>query len=635
MRLPLHPLLVIALAFATTSLADPAATADGGRPLVDAEEHHETSVIMTVRPTKGLQVATISDLGKIDGVVVDGSLDQVGLTRLEVTDAGLAALDASGLIGSVLADHPMQLFLDVSTGAVEADAAQAAGFDGQGSLVAVIDSGVDPGQGAFGDRIVAEACFLSSVATPFDKPSELCPGGVTSSTDRGSAMPCAKPLVDCGHGTHVAGIAVSSLPGLEGVAPSAGLVAIRVMKSGGGPFTISTGDVLSALDHVLALARSGMKIAAVNLSLGGSPAICSDMDPGTVELRTEYDNVVRLLSSEGVAVVAASGNSADALVPVTDVAFPACLEGVIAVGATERNPNVGFVSGAGAEVTQFTQYDGAGLDLLAPGFDIESSVPGGTAEFDGTSMAAPHVAAAFALLAGSQSGWSPDRYAELLRSTGVMVERPTTAVGDRHLRFPELRLSDALGFTPFADAGSGFWVAASDWAKYRGVSVGVGDNRYDPDTTLNRAEAVTFLHRLMGEPQPSGSSGFTDVPDGTFFAAPVAWAAEAGITVGTGEGRFEPSASVTRAQMATFLWRLVGSPCCAPDSGFTDVATDVFYNESVRWMAGNGITVGTSPSTFSPDDVVTRAQMITFIWRLVNSPDAWNGDVVPPDLVMF
>ena len=87
--------------------------------------------------------------------------------------------------------------------------------------------------------------------------------------------------------------------------------------------------------------------------------------------------------------------------------------------------------------------------------------------------------------------------------------------------------------------------------------------------------------------------------------------------------------------MATFLWRLVGSPCCAPDSGFTDVATDVFYNESVRWMAGNGITVGTSPSTFSPDDVVTRAQMITFIWRLVNSPDAWNGDVVPPDLVMF
>ena len=629
MRLSPRLLLLVALALVATGLPAAGATDDtsDGGAAPTAEAGDDTTIVM-IRPSEGLQAAADGDFDDFDGVTVDGTLDELGLVRLEVTEAGLASLEAAGLAGSVLADHRMEVFLDESTVIVEADAAETAGFDGSGALVAVIDSGVNPDQGAFTGRIVAEACFLSAVGG-------LCPVGGTSSTAAGSSMPCSIPAADCAHGTHVAGIAVSALPGLEGVAPGAGLVAIRVMKNGGGPFTISTVDVLSALDHVLALTRDGLNIAAVNLSLGGDPTICTATDSGTVNLRADYENAVDLLAAEGVAVVAASGNSADAAIPVTDVAFPACLDNIITVGATERDAGVGFAPDAGPEVTEFTQYSGSGLDLVAPGYGIESPVPGSTSVFDGTSMAAPHVAAAFAILDGSQSGWTPDRYAELLRSTGAMVERHTADPGDRHDRYPELRLLDALDFVPFSDASHGFWVAAADWAKYTGVSAGIGGNLYDPNSTLTRAQAVTFLWRLMGEPAPSGPSGFTDVPDGTFYTDAVAWAAEEGITAGTGGGLFEPNEPVTRAQMATFLWRLVGEPCCFADPGFTDVPANIFYTEAVRWMAHNGITVGTSPTTFSPNDVVTRAQMITFIWRLVNSPDAWSGGVAPPDLVMF
>jgi subtilisin family serine protease len=373
----------------------------------------------------------------------------------------------------------------------------------------------------------------------------------------------------------------------------------------------------------------------VNLSLGGSPTICTASDAPTAELRRLYESAAQQLAAEGVAVVAASGNSADRFIPVTDVGFPACLDGFIAVGATERDAGAGLAPDASAEITTFTQFSGTGLDIVAPGFDIQSAFPGGSGIFDGTSMAAPHVAAAFALLDGTQPGWTPQRFAELLRTTGAMVERRTADPDDRHRRYPELRLLDALAFVPFDDATSGFWVEAADWAKYTEVSTGVGDNLYDPETVLNRAQAVTFLWRLMGEPAPAAPSGFTDVPDGTFYTEAVAWAAEQGITTGTSGGRFEPLEPVTRAQMATFLWRLAGTPSGSPSAGFSDVPSGAFFTDAVDWMAANGITTGTTPTTFSPDDEVTRAQMITFIWRLVNAPDAWTGEVAPPDLVMF
>lgn len=619
MRFLSRLLLLAALSVGASGLATSPATADPET----AETSGSGSTMVLVKPAVGLRVAADGALDQIDGVTVADTLDQAGLVQVAATDDGLAALQASGLVENVLVDQPLSLLLDESTVIVEADAAAVAGFDGGGSIVAVIDSGLDPSSGAFTGRLVAEACFL--VAS-----GGICPTGGNSSTAAGSSMPCTIPAADCGHGTHVAGIAVSSLAPIEGVAPAAGLVAIRVMKGGVlNPTAIASNDVIRALDHVLALARSGMNIAAVNLSLGGDPSSCNDPDTADV-----WEALAAELATEGIAVVAASGNGADSFMPTTEVTFPACLDNIIAVGATERDPGVGFAPDTDAELTEFSQY-GGGLDLVAPGYDIESVVPGGTAIFAGTSMAAPHVAAAFAVLDGTQSGWTPERYAALLRTTGVMIERQTADPDDRHDRYAELRLVDALDFVPFSDATDGFWVIAADWAKYSGVSTGVGGNLYDPDTTLTRAQAVTFLWRLMGEPVPTGPSGFTDVPDGTFYTDAVAWAAQEGITSGTGGGLFEPDEPVTRAQMATFLWRLVGEPTGSPDAGFTDVPPNEFYTQAVNWMAETGITVGTTPTTFSPDDIVTRAQMITFVWRLVNAPDAWTTDVILPELVLF
>lgn len=619
MRFLSRLLLLAALLLGASGLATAPATAD---PSSDAGTEAEPVTVL-VRPVEGLRVAADGDLGDVDGVTLEETLDEAGLVQVAATEDGLAALEVSGLVEEILVDQPLSLFLDASTELVEADLVVEAGFDGSGSIVAVIDSGLDPSSGAFAGRLVAEACFLATVGG-------ICPTGGTSSTAAGSSMPCPTPAADCGHGTHVAGIAVSSLAPIEGVAPAAGLVAIRVMKGGVlNPTAISSNDVIAALDHVLSLARSGMNIAAVNLSLGGDPSICDD----TVTVDT-WESLGDALAAEGVAVIAASGNSADSLVPITDVAFPACVDNIISVGATERSADTGLAPDVEVELTEFTQY-GGGLDLVAPGFDIESVVPGGTAIFDGTSMAAPHVAAAFALLDGSQSGWTPDRYAELLRATGVMVERQTADPDDRHERFAELRLGDALDFEPFSDATFGFWVIPADWAKYTGVSTGVGGNLYDPDTTLTRGQAVTFLWRVMGQPAPSGPSGFTDVPDGTFYTDAVAWAAQEGITSGTGGGLFEPDEPVTRAQMATFLWRLVGEPGGSPDAGFSDVPPAMFFTQAVNWMAETGITVGTTPTTFAPDDIVTRAQMITFVWRLMNAPDAWTAGVTPPELALF
>lgn len=169
------------------------------------------------------------------------------------------------------------------------------------------------------------------------------------------------------------------------------LVAARVADNSG---AIMSPDVLDALNWVLTVAETH-NIVAVNLSLG------TDVDPGPCR-NVAWEAAIAALADAGVAVVAASGNSASAgLLPV---AFPACLPGVFSVGATERSPGIGLAQDSTPELTGFTQYEGT-LDIVAPGFDIMSGVtPGsGFASLDGTSMAAPHVAGAFALLAGTQT----------------------------------------------------------------------------------------------------------------------------------------------------------------------------------------------------------------------------------------
>ncbi|MBR7010331.1 MAG: S-layer homology domain-containing protein [Oscillospiraceae bacterium] len=169
---------------------------------------------------------------------------------------------------------------------------------------------------------------------------------------------------------------------------------------------------------------------------------------------------------------------------------------------------------------------------------------------------------------------------------------------------------------PFSDVPADAWYADPvAWAYSNGITAGVSSDSFGPDLVCTRAQAVTFLWKAAGAPAPAQSVSFTDVPDNSWYAQAVAWAYENGITAGTSESTFSPGAVCTRAQVATFLWRCAGSPVSDWDSGFIDVASDDWYAPAVRWAAENGITAGTSANTFSPTRNCSRAEIVTFLYR--------------------
>ena len=154
------------------------------------------------------------------------------------------------------------------------------------------------------------------------------------------------------------------------------------------------------------------------------------------------------------------------------------------------------------------------------------------------------------------------------------------------------------------------------WAAENGITGGVDDTHFAPNATCTRAQAVTFLWRAAGSPAPKSSEmPFTDVAPGSYYETAVLWAVENGITKGTSDTTFTPNAKCTRAQIVTFLWRSQKSPASDSVNPFTDVAADAYYNNAVLWAAENGITGGTSATTFSPNNDCTRAQIVTFLFR--------------------
>ena len=171
--------------------------------------------------------------------------------------------------------------------------------------------------------------------------------------------------------------------------------------------------------------------------------------------------------------------------------------------------------------------------------------------------------------------------------------------------------------SPFQDVPTdAYYYEAVKWAQKKGITGGIGDGLFGPNQPCTRAQIVTFLWRAAGSPEPEGTAaGMTDVAAGSYYEKAVAWAIENGITTGTADGRFAPDATCTRAQGMTFLFRASkASADGAP--AFSDVAADAYYAEAVKWATDNGITNGTTSSTFSPGSGCTRAQIVTFLWRL-------------------
>ena len=160
-----------------------------------------------------------------------------------------------------------------------------------------------------------------------------------------------------------------------------------------------------------------------------------------------------------------------------------------------------------------------------------------------------------------------------------------------------------------------YYYEAVKWAAENGITGGVGNSLFAPNQPCTRGQIVTFLWRAAGSPEPKNMSNFSDVPADSYYAKAVAWAVENGITTGTGDGKFSPDATCTRAQSVTFLFRASkASANGAP--AFSDVAATAYYAEAVKWATNNGITNGIGDNLFGSDNDCTRAQIVTFLYRM-------------------
>lgn len=176
---------------------------------------------------------------------------------------------------------------------------------------------------------------------------------------------------------------------------------------------------------------------------------------------------------------------------------------------------------------------------------------------------------------------------------------------------------DITPLVNFTDVPAGAYYAdAVKWAVAEGITSGTSPTTFSPNNGCTRAQMVTFLWRAAGSPEPESDYGpFRDVPKDAYYRKAVLWAAGEGITSGTSATTFSPNATVTRAQTVTFLWRWEGEPEADQRSGFRDVPAGQYYSEAVSWAVEAGITNGTGTTTFSPGQTCTRAQIVTFLWR--------------------
>jgi subtilisin family serine protease len=352
--------------------------------------------------------------------------DTIPWVAITATPDALEALAASGAALAIGEDRLESVDLVNSVPMVQADQAQAAGFDGTGWTIAVLDTGIDGSHPFLAGKVVSEACYSANGS---------CPDGSSSQVGPGSAGACGYAPNSCPHGTHVAGIAAGRGDGMVGVAPGATLISLQVFSRFTGSVCEDdiedpcaktyTSDNIAALERVYEL-RDTYRIAAANLSFGGGRFFSEgECDAEDAARKAIVDN----LRAAGIVTISASGNSR-----WTDsTTAPACLTSAIAVGAVTSDDVV-------AEFSNTAPF----LDFLAPGVRILSAVPPGAyARLSGTSQAAPHVAGAFAILAQRLGAASPDVILSALRDTALYVTDPRVPVV-----MPRILIKSALDTLP-------------------------------------------------------------------------------------------------------------------------------------------------------------------------------------------
>ena len=159
-----------------------------------------------------------------------------------------------------------------------------------------------------------------------------------------------------------------------------------------------------------------------------------------------------------------------------------------------------------------------------------------------------------------------------------------------------------------------YYYEAVKWAQEKGITGGIGNGLFGPNQPCTRAQIVTFLWRAAGSPVVNYAMNMTDVAEDAYYAGAVRWALSEGITTGTGDGKFSPDTTCTRAQSVTFLFRAIGK-LVDSKAEFSDVLTDSYYANAVAWAVENGVTNGIGDGLFGPDNSCTRAQIVTFLFR--------------------
>jgi subtilisin family serine protease len=374
----------------------------------------------SIRTAQSAAVKALRDAGAEEVAVISPRLPYI---VAEVSAQELAAMYPNPQFGEWAEDRVAYPTLAQSGPLVQAPQLWEAGGRGKGQSIAILDTGVDRTHPFLAGRVAVEACFSTTSATSGS--TSVCPNGQASQTGEGAGVQCKAS--GCDHGTHVAGIAAGKGTGFSGMAPDADIIAVQVFSQftgracgvGGSPCVASfTSDQIRALDFVLQQAAQ-RPIPAVNMSLGG----------GRSTQHCDFDltkPVIDQLRAAGVATAIASGNDGFR----ESVSFPGCISTAVTVGATSKQDQLAEFSNCGPQV-----------DLHAPGVGINSSIPGGGfASFNGTSMATPHVAGAFAALKSAHPAATIDQIERALKDTGVDV-------GGR----PRIRLleaSKALGGAP-------------------------------------------------------------------------------------------------------------------------------------------------------------------------------------------
>lgn len=376
-------------------------------------------------------------LERVTGLTLDEPylFETIPLVVMTLNAEGLKTALESGLVIAVQEDLPDAPTLAESTPLIGAPAAWASGFTGNGQTVAILDTGVDKTHPFLSGKVVSEGCY--STTDPNYGSTSLCPGGVSATTAVGSGVNCNLSIYGCEHGTHVAGIAAGKGTSFSGVAKDARIIAMQVFsrfdsatycQNSPIPCALTwNSDQIKGLEQIYLL-RGSFKISSVNMSLGGGSynGFC-DSDSRKL--------IIDQLRAVGIATVIASGNNGY----TTALSAPACISSAVSVGSTGDGSN-----GATVDVVSNFSNSANFLKLLAPGAVIYSSVPGGGyAYLQGTSMAAPHVAGAWAVMKSKNPRLNVDQVLNALTSTGLMVNDTRNGISK-----PRIRLAQAVAAIP-------------------------------------------------------------------------------------------------------------------------------------------------------------------------------------------